>query len=67
MLVIFQFILKQIYSVNKFIDQFQKQELGSKKYFNLNNSSKSIKLPSINLKGFNCEPENWQTFYDNFE
>ena len=28
---------------------------------------KLIKLPSINLKRFDGEPENWQTFHENFE
>ena len=57
----------EIFKVNKFIDQFQKQEPGSNKSDNSNNSSKLIKLPNINLKGSDGEPENWQTFYDNFE
>ena len=52
----------EIIKVNKFIDQFQNQKPGYNKSDNSNNLSKSMKLPSINLKHFDSEPENWQTF-----
>ena len=48
----------EIFKVNKFIDQFQKQEPGFNKLDNSNNSSKLIKLPNIYLKRFDGEPEN---------
>ena len=40
------------------------QSLVSTNYTHIN---KFVKLPTITLKRFDGEPENWQTFYDNFE
>ena len=57
----------EIFKINSFIDNYRKTDSQSLVSTNYTPINKFVKLPTITLKRFDREPENWQTFYDNFE
>ena len=60
----------ELFKINTFIETHQKPT-NIQSSIPTNTASPShrnvVKLPNITLKKFDGEPENWQTFYDNFE
>ncbi|XP_065654791.1 uncharacterized protein LOC136081405 [Hydra vulgaris] len=58
---------KNILLITKFIEKVNSSKSDANASTSSQSKSYSVKLPKINLKPFNGQPENWLSFYENFE